>query len=301
MKKAILILGIIASLVLLAVLVSCGQNLQPQVDKLTEENKMLREIAGPPPASLDNLFPPKAPAPVYLLEMFGLSGPFEGIGIDLQEGDIAGAKANFDAFQKQYIKMSDMVPEWKDKFPMTPVDTLGQALASGDPAKVGPAMGQVGEVCGSCHLLFQSKVFQKYHWPDFKIVKVNDPVTNKPMAWRDYMIALATSFSGVSNDLQQGQLDKARQHFKEFSVRFKTLPAGCAACHNTPRTYFVDPSVLAMIDQIGKAVDATPPDAKTIGELMGAVGNESCMKCHFVHIPPQQTKERWEKFEDMLK
>lgn len=198
-------------MLLLLTVAACAKNLQPEVDNLKaqvaalqKQNQALKDIAGPLPASLDNLFPPKAPAPVYLLEMFALSGPFEGIIVDLQEQDMPGVQANYQAFKAQYQKMSGMVPEWKDRFPLAPVDALGQALASGDPAKVGPALGQVGQVCGSCHLLFQTKAHQKYHWPDFETVRVTDPVTNESVPWVEYMMRMGGAYSGIGNDLQQG-------------------------------------------------------------------------------------------------
>ncbi|MBI4187798.1 MAG: hypothetical protein HY529_01175 [Chloroflexi bacterium] len=302
-RKAILISGIIAGVALLAVaLVACGQNLQPQVDKLTKENKILKEIVGEPPASLNKLFPPQSPTPVFLLGMFDLAMPFEGIGVDLGEGDIAGAKANFDAFKKQYIKMSDMVPEWKDKFPMAPVNTLEQALASGDPAKVGPAMGGVGKVCGDCHAINLVKVEQKYHWPSFDNVKLTDPVTKASQSFGDYMIGLDGAFVGAAIDLQEGQLDNARKNYDAFSARFQTLSTACAACHTTARAYFVDPTSQSMVEQLGKALKSTPPDGKAVGDLMQGIGNEICMKCHFVHLPAQTTKDLWEEvLPDLLK
>jgi len=287
---------------------SKASNLEAEKTTLEKQVQTLKDIAGPPPASLDNFFPPKAPAPVFLLEMFALGGPFEGIMADLQEQDIAGAQANYEAFKAQYQKLAGMVPEWKDRFPMAPVQALGQALASGDPAQVGPAMGEVGKVCDSCHMLSLVKVQQKYHWPDFDQVEITDPLSHQSMHFRDYMMAMSGAFSGMSNDLRQGQLDNARKSFQAFRARFTTLAQeGCKQCHHDPkgneipRKYFVDESILSMIDQLGQALAATPPDAKAIEQLSGAIGNESCLRCHFVHFPAADTKARWEKFADLFK
>ena len=287
--------------ILMTAMVACGPNLKPQLDKLEKENKLLKEMAGPLPASLDKYFPPQSPKPVYLMEMFGLSNPFEGISLDLQEKDMAGAKANYDAFKAQYQKLSNMVDEWKDKFPMGPVDTLGQALAGGDPSKVGPAMGRVGQVCASCHILNQIKAHQKYHWGNFDEIKINDPLSQKQISWHDYMMQMAGTFSGIGNELQQKQLDNARKNFKAFNAMFEGLTEGCALCHDTPRAYFVDEKVKGMIAEIGKAIDANPPDGNTLQQLLGAVGQESCMKCHLVHMASFNTKARWQTFGELFK
>lgn len=331
MKNGMLLgaLGISLMLLLIAA-VACGKDLQPRVDELesqvsslgvakgqlesqvasleaeksglAEQNETLKDIAGPLPASLDNFFPPKAPAPVYLFEMFALSGPFEGIIVDLQQQDIPGVLANYEAFKAQYEKMAGMVPEWTDRFPMEPVEALGKALASGDPAQVGPAMGQVGQVCGSCHLLSQVKAYQKYHWMDFGTVRVTDPLTNESLPWVEYMMRMAGAYSGIANDLQQGQLDNARQNFQAFSAMFKALPTNaCVNCHTTPRTYFVDASIQGMVDQLGEVLAAPSPDPQAVEQLSGAIGMESCMKCHLVHIPAAQVNTRWERFADLFK
>ncbi|MBI2836150.1 MAG: hypothetical protein HYX85_00450, partial [Chloroflexi bacterium] len=210
-------------------------------------------------------------------------------------------KANFQAFKAQYQKMSGMVPEWKDLFPMKPVDDLGTAIDSGDPAKIGAAFGPVGGVCGNCHVRNLVKAQQKYHWPSFDAVSIANPLGGPALGWKDYMFQMSGTFSGIGNDLRQGQLENARKDFQAFSATFKGLPNGCKACHATPRTYFVDASVVALVDELGKALEAQTPDAKKIGELSGAIGNESCMKCHLVHFPAPNTKARWEQFADALK
>ena len=306
MKRGLLLAGL--GLGLLIALFAIGSCLVPVTPQQLQLEK-LKDLAGPLPASLDNLYPPKAPAPVFLFEMFNLEAPAVGILVDLQEGDIPGVQANYKAFVEQYNKLSDMVPEWKGLFPKEPVEALGAALASGDPGRVGAAFEEVGKVCGTCHLVNQAKAFQKYHWPDFEGIELTNPLTREKVGWVDYMFAMSGAIGGVSNDLQQGQLDNARRNFQAFSALFKALDqsgTGCRTegCHDKPdepRKYFVDASVLAMVDQLGQALQAPRPDPAAIGELMGAIGGESCGKCHLVHIPAQQAKERWEVFADLFK
>ncbi len=289
------------ALILLVGLAACGQDLKPRVDKLEKENALLKEMTAPLPSSLDNYFPPKAQGPVYLMEMFSLSNPFEGIGIDLQEKDLPGAKANFDAFRAQYLKMSVMVPEWKEKFPVGPVDSLGLAMGSGNPAMIGSAMGRIGRLCASCHVINQIRAQQKYSWPDFEALSLTDPITNQNISWHESMMRIANAFTAIGNDLGQGQIENVRTNFKSFSDRFISLSANCSGCHDTPRSYFVSQNVQGMVSDLGKAVAATPPDGKAIGQLLGAIGNESCMKCHLVHMPSATAKSFWKAYPGMIR
>jgi hypothetical protein len=239
--------------------------------------------------------------------MFALSGAFEGIIVDLQQQDTSGIQSNYEFFKGQYQKMSEMVPEWKTRFPMEPVESLGKALTGGDPAKVGPALEEVGKACGSCHLLFQTKAHQKYHWQDFEEVKLTDPLSNETLELHHFMERMAVAFVGIGNDLRQGQLDNARENFQAFNSRFKTMAKdACKECHQDPtgkeipRNYFVDASVQGMIDQLGQVLSESSPDAQAIEQLSGGIGNESCMKCHLVHFPAAHSKERWEKLADVF-
>jgi len=327
MKRLLPVVGLLGMAIVFLLLAACNSN-QAELDKLKADNaqlqsnntqlqagnKQLQEVndklktlAGPPPASLDQYFPPVAPAPVYLIEMFNLAGPLESIGVDLQEQDVPGVKANFQAFKAQYDKVAGMVPEWKDRYPEDPVTALGTAIDSGNPAQIGPALGGVGKVCGDCHALYQIKTQQKYHWKNFDEIKVKDPVTGQEMAFGDYMVALAGAYSGIGVDLQEGQLDNARQNYEAFSTRFESMAKEtCKECHvdpagnEIPRKYYVDADSLALISQMGQALAANPPDAAVM-ENFAAIGNGICLNCHLVHLPAQNTKDNWETFQDILK
>jgi outer membrane murein-binding lipoprotein Lpp len=95
MKRFSLIAGAVVIMLFLTVLAACNSN-QAELDKLKADNAQLQSnntqlqasneqlqsandqlkiLAGPPPASLDQYFPPAAPAPLYLIEMFNLAGP----------------------------------------------------------------------------------------------------------------------------------------------------------------------------------------------------------------------------------
>ncbi len=254
--------------VLLILMASCTSNKSASVDSDTLAT--LKAIAGPPPASLDQYFPPTAQAPVYLIEMFNVAGPFGAIGGALQGQDMAGVKANFAAFQTLYTKMSTMVPEWTSRFKMDTVTALGKAIDSGNPAQIGPAMAAVGQVCADCHLLYLVKTQQKYHWRDFDTIRLTDPVSGRELAWVEYKTAMAGSYEGMLGALQAGKVDQARQTFQSFRSQFDTMAAdGCKQCHadpvskqEIPRKYYVDADSKALIAQIGTALAANPPTVR---------------------------------------
>jgi cytochrome c556 len=204
--------------------------------------------------------------------------------------------------------MSKMVPEWTIRFPQGPVTALGKAIDSGNPAQIGPAMGKMGQVCSDCHLLYQIKVQQKYHWRSYDDIKVTDPVSGQQLALPDFMTAMSGGYEGALVDLQQGQLDRSRQHFQDFRSQFNAMATeGCRQCHvdragnEIPRKYYVDAESTALLDQMGEALSASQPDPAAVANLAGAIGNSICLNCHLVHFPAQNAKDLWSTYKTILK
>ncbi|MEI6875591.1 MAG: hypothetical protein WCL50_10750 [Spirochaetota bacterium] len=183
-----------------------------------------------------------------------------------------------------------------------PPASLDQYFPPKAPAQIGPAMGAVGGVCGSCHLAFQVKVQQQYHWKNFDDVKLANPVTGQTQKLADYMTVMAGAFDGVMVDLQEGQVQNARGNFQTFSAQFQALGKdACVQCHVNPRRYYVDGESMALVASFGDALSADKPDMSAVGALNQVIGNSICFNCHLVHMPAQIAKDSWETFADILK
>lgn len=242
------------------------------------------------PASLDNLFPPKADSYVFLDAMHTMAGYVSGMMCDLFENDPGNAQANYQKFKDQYNKIPTLVPEWKDYFVQDPVVDLGNALKTGDPGQVMAAMNVVDAVCQSCHLINMPKVHFKYHWDDFNKIEMTDPLTGQDMPFSQYKQMLETSMMGVMNDLQQDQLDNARTQAAGFAARFASLSNACIMCHDTERKYFVSADVKQLVDAIPTALADDNVDMNKVGGLIQKISQESCFKCHLVHVPAAYSK-----------
>lgn len=252
-----------------------------------------RSLIGPPPSSLDALYPPKAEAPLFQIKMMELNAAMTGIAVDLMEEDADHAVANFKRFATLYRDVSALVPEWKGRFPMKPVDDLGASLSKGEPAKVMASIQKVGAVCHSCHLDNMVRVQQRFHWPEFHTITVHDPVSDSDVEYAQFMQFLNASLVGIGNDLQQGQRENSLKNFEGFRARFMALREGCMACHDTERKYYVDEEIEGMVNALGEALRSSRPDSARIQTLSMNIGRENCVKCHLVHMPAALAKARW--------
>ena len=244
------------------------------------------------PSSLDNLFPPVADQPVFQFMMLEMSMALSGTLVDLFENDIENALGNFKKFKKQYSDIPKMVPEWTDNFPSAPIEELGDALATGDQQIIMSSFEKVGKVCHDCHMVNMVPVQQKYHWGDFTEISVEDPVQKIDMTFVELMQAIDMNFVGINIDLEQKQMENAMMHLQGFKARFEALEETCSACHVSDRYYFVDQSVKSLIEQLEASMNKSPIDPAEIMKLGQKIGNESCFKCHLVHLPAAFARHR---------
>jgi hypothetical protein len=267
-------------------------------EKVVQEKEALNAFAAPPPKTLDAFYPPKAEQPIFLFRMLGLSTSFSGIVADLVENEVQHAKADFEKFKADYVEVSKLVSEWRKNFPMGPVDELGTTLRTGNRSKVMTAYEKVGYVCHKCHIAYMPAVQQKYHWGNFFAINIKDPLSNKRVAFSQLMKYLDANFAGISVSAERADRETAQKQLQGFNARFQALKETCANCHDTERKYYVDDGVQALVDKLGQALNGPSVEAKVVEPLRQRIGMESCIKCHWVHVPAAYAKFQlagWEK------
>ncbi|NJD77168.1 MAG: cytochrome c [Candidatus Methanoperedens sp.] len=249
------------------------------------------------PKSLDNLFPPKADRPVWLIGMLAQGTYFASIAADLSENDLENARDDFKKFKAQYKNNSKLVPEWEGFFLMYPADSLEAALKTGDRNKIMAAYGNMGQVCENCHSVNMPKVQMKYHWRTLdgkKFEEISVHLANESISFSRLMQLIDANFVGVGADIGQNQIENARLRFNEFNMTFQAMKGTCGNCHTSKREYYIDEDVQARIDTLGQALSESPVDSNKVGKLSQEIGEESCFKCHLVHVPAALAQKREE-------
>jgi cytochrome c556 len=286
-------------MVILALVAGCAPDQSAEVQQLRDRVAELEAMVGPPPASLDQFYPPQAEGPVYLARMHQLAGGITALGVDLGEQDMENVQRGFAQFRDEYVAVSQMVPEWADQYPIEPVDRLGAALDAGDPDAIGAAFQEVGAVCHSCHVANLPKTYFRYRFGDFMALRITEPASGRELRYPELMREIEGALTGAVVDVMQGQPDRAREHYGTFRARFELLGTVCAACHTTERHYFVDADVWSKVDALGAALRQAQPDPQLVQHTVQEIGEESCGKCHLVHAPSALTRMHWDEMESM--
>lgn len=232
-----------------------------------------------PPASMDKYYPPEAEGPQYLFAMMKMDAPLLGFMTHVQDGDMAKAQEYFKNFATEYRALSKMVPEWGHYWPEEPLDAVSAALGSGDPAKVGPAMGGLMQACSTCHHDNMAAVWARYGKP------VSD--------MGEFMFPIVGAMGAVRTYVSEGEFEKARGAFGLFQERFNELAESCGSCHSSERAYFTGPGVQELLKAAGEALEAEKPNPEQIIGTMNKIGHDSCYECHKVHIPIANIQKAW--------
>lgn len=263
--------------------------------KKTLHGASARTLPLMPPSSLDALYPPKSEQPIYLGKMIGLNRPLTAIIINVVENDQPNAVASFEEFKTQYRDVAALVPEWKEYYPMKPVEELGAALKSWDQGTSIASIQDVGKLCERCHLENMVPVQQKYHWRDFAEITLHDPMTEKGLSFSEFKHSMERNLTGIGINLEKGERQSVLKQYEGFRVRFEKFKEVCFNCHDSERKYYVDASVQAMVDSLGKVLNDATVDPKAVQALSMGIGRESCFKCHLVHVPAAMTKALWRR------
>ncbi len=246
---------------------------------------------------LDKLYPPQTEAPVLLIEMLELAEFYTSVGYDAVQNDWENAQRGFENFKEQIIKLSGLIPKWKDFFKMDLVEELGRAVAQKDVPAIREVHKKVGKgICGKCHKEYRTQVWYRYHWKDFGKIMVVDPVSQKKFPYFVFMTFVATSFEGIKIDILQNQPANAQKAFKAFTARLGAQKKVCKECHDPKQgesRYSVSSEVMGMIDDLEAEISKPTPAHEKVKGLFKGIGMEMCYKCHQVHVPAATVQEFW--------
>jgi cytochrome c556 len=237
------------------------------------------------PSSIDQYYQTKPP--VYLISMFELGDAMMGIGVNVQQGDMANAKKSYDDFFKKFKDSSDMVPEWKKFYDQGTVEKIGASLDSGNVPAVFENIGKAGAACEKCHMEKMPQVWNKYNWNNFSKLTLNTPNPDEPvLPFPDAKIKyLAPGFDGIGVNIKNNNQKGAQQSFILFKTMFNNLNSTCSSCHVSPRNYYVSADIQAMIDMMGEKINSG--NLTEAERLRMDIGMESCYRCHVLHMPSQ--------------
>jgi len=179
-------------------------------------------------------------------------------------------------FSKHYLKIGEMVPEWKNKLNTEAVSGLQSSARETRFQDVSRTLDEINKSCESCHVGYRAVAAVMYRAPDFSPIKIDSATTFKA-----HMKQLAKQVNQIKIASEDGQKDIAISILSNLKKGIHTLGKSCVNCHKKDMKAYPSESISKAIDSLGHSLDTGV--LKDQGRDLGALAVLACARCHGTH------------------
>jgi len=126
-----------------------------------------------PPASLAQWYKPENKRQVWLHNMFKLRREIQAVKFYSNNVDQKNMEKWATRLSKHYLKIAEMVPEWKNKLNTEAINHLQKSIKNNNYHDVSIALDNLNKNCDSCHSDYRVITATKYRAPDFSSMELN--------------------------------------------------------------------------------------------------------------------------------
>jgi len=179
-------------------------------------------------------------------------------------------------FSKHYLKIGEMVPEWKNKLNMEAISGLRNSARQNRFRDIPRALDEINKSCKSCHTNYRAVTVSMYRAPDFSPIKINSATTLKA-----HMKKLSRQINRIKIASEDGKKDIAIAALSDLKKGIHTLGKTCINCHKKDTRAYPSDSISNAIGSLEHSLNAGA--LKDQGRDMGALAVLACARCHGTH------------------
>jgi cytochrome c556 len=234
------------------------------------------QFAKTPPASLQQWYKPENKRQVWLHNMFKLRREIQavrGYANDQNPENLAKWSARL---SEHYLKIAEMVPEWKNRLDLEVLNTLQQRVETKQYPGVVTALDDLGQSCDSCHDDYRTIVATLYRAPDFSAISISPTVT-----YQSHMNELIIQVNQIKIASEDGDKAVALSSFQALKRGMDTLNTTCINCHKEPTKTYPDAMMTQALDNLESSLQSGT--LKDQGLALGTLAVQACANCHSTH------------------
>ncbi len=236
-----------------------------------------------PPASIGQWYKPQNDRQVWLHTMFNLRREMQAVAEYAAAGEPALMRQWTERFSGDYLKIAEMVPEWKDEVDYGWLKQLRSAAEAGDSEGVVRALGKIEQGCNACHREFQAVTAILYRTPDFSTLSITSTADGTTAEYGDVMEELSTLVNRIKISLDDDRQAQALDALGQLRHRLEDLGGSCSNCHKdpAPRERYLGQLTRDALQELERGVKQG--DKKLAGRALGSAAVYACARCHAVH------------------
>jgi len=234
-----------------------------------------------PPSSLAQWYKPANKRQVWLHTMFKLRREMQAVKEYALQKNAVGTKKWSSRLAKNYRKIPEMVPEWRNKVRLDWVDKLKTAAQKGNYNQVLRAHKKLEESCNLCHQDFQALAAALYRAPDFSDHQIT--LQNKTVGYGKFMELLTATVNRIKIATEDLRPKVATRSLKQLNIQLKALGTNCKKCHRdeVPKERILGANTQEILKKLEESIENNKP--KQTGRFLGEAAVAICARCHGAH------------------
>lgn len=235
------------------------------------------------PASLEQWYKPANKRQVWLHTMFRLRREMQAIAEYSEQGNKAAVQKWIDRLDKDYNKISEMVPEWEDTIKPKLIPELEMFADKGDKPRLAKTLKMLKRTCDDCHTYYQPLVTATYRSPYYEDIEIKG-TDGKTHSFEDNMEQLSKSVNRIVIALDDGHQAVALQSSKELAGQLHDLGSSCSDCHKDddyPKERILGKATQQRFEKL--QLNIKEGRIKDSQKLTGEIAVTVCARCHNTH------------------
>lgn len=245
-----------------------------------------------PPASIAQWYKPQNERQVWLHTMFNLRREMQAVAEYAAADEPELTRQWTERFAEHYLKIAEMVPEWRDELDYQWLERLRAAAQVADGEAVALALRKIGQGCNACHREYRAVTALLYRTPDFskiRVTRMNDGATAE---YPEVMEELSTLVNRIKIATDDNREQLALVSLEQLRHRLDDLGNSCSDCHKdpAPRERFLGKLTHEALLDLERGLEQG--DKKLAGRSLGSAAVYACARCHAVHRTPYDMRVR---------
>ncbi|MDT8451216.1 MAG: hypothetical protein RQ936_00555 [Gammaproteobacteria bacterium] len=236
-----------------------------------------------PPASLEQWYKPASKRHVWLHTMFALRREMQAIGEYAELGDWTEMDKWISRLEKDYSKITEMVPEWEDEIKPRLLPELKMFAEKKDAYRTTKTLKMIQRTCDDCHHSYQPIVTAIYRSPHYGDIRVKN-LNGGEQSYEDSMEVLSISVNQILIALDDGHKSKALVARQNLADQLQSLGGSCSHCHGKemyPHERILGKATQQRLDVLESGI--SEGRVKESQQLMGEIAVSVCARCHNIH------------------
>jgi len=240
-----------------------------------------------PPVSLEQWYKPGNKRNVFQHNMFKLRRELQAVNQYRKEENLALTQKWVTKFVEHYLKIADMVPEWKSELSLKRAKQLETGAKEGDFRTIGRAIKKLQKNCRDCHESYRTQVTAIYRVPDYS--QINVQLDGEAADYKHFMKILMRDVNRIIIAENDNNKKTARNAFKDLEKNLVTLRSSCNNCHegDKAKDYYLGKDTAELMEKLEASIEEG-----NSGRPIGELAVQACAHCHGSHRIIYDIKEK---------